>query len=287
MRKRVFVQALLAASCWPEAVALSGGASAEAPALLLAKSAPGNLNRLQLGDYLVSEKLDGVRAFWTGQALLTRKGLRIAAPAWFTAKLPATPLDGELWLARGQFEAASATVRRQQPIDEEWQRLNFMLFELPGAPGSFAQRAARLASLAAEQRWANLQAVAQIRVGSAAELRARLDQVVRFGGEGLVLHRADAIYSTGRSEVLLKLKPEDDEEAEVLAQLPGAGRLAGLLGALLVRNREGQEFKLGSGFSEAQRADPPAVGATVVYRFRGLTAKGLPRFATFVRVAEL
>jgi DNA ligase-1 len=115
-------------------------------------------------------------------------------------------------------------------------------------------------------------------------LQALLKQTVKAGGEGLVLHRANAMWSPGRSEALFKLKPMPDEDARVLAHLPGKGRHAGRLGALLLALPDGRQFALGTGFTDAQRADPPAVGAIVTYRYRDRTPRGLPRFAAFVRV---
>jgi DNA ligase-1 len=43
---------------------------------------------------------------------------------------------------------------------------------------------------------------------------------------------------------------------------------------------------LGTGFTDAQRAAPPAIGTWVTYRYRGTTDKGVPRFASFLRVRE-
>ncbi|MDN3921818.1 DNA ligase [Roseateles violae] len=278
--RRRFNGALVAAAlpmAWP---AQSAG-KAEPPALLLAQKAPANLDPRR---YLVSEKYDGVRAFWDGNLMFSRQGQPIAVPAWFASHLPLRALDGELWMGRGRFDATSAAVRRAKPLDEEWRQIRYMLFELPGADGSFEQRAERLRAIAAEAAWADgLQAAPQGRVASPAALRQRLAALVKDGGEGLMLHLADAPYKSGRQPALLKLKPQDDEEAVVLAHLPGEGRYQGLLGALKVRNAEGREFLLGSGFSEAQRRAPPPVGSTVVYRYRGMSSKGLPRFATFLR----
>ncbi|QPF73455.1 DNA ligase [Roseateles sp. DAIF2] len=281
MQKRQFngwlATGLLAAPWWAR-----GAAGADAPALLLAHKAPERLG--DVSRYLVSEKLDGVRAYWDGRRLLSRGGQSIAAPAWFTAHLPAgQSLDGELWAGRGRFEALSAAVRRRRPREAEWQAIRYMLFELPGGEGGFAQRAERLVQIAVAAGWPGLQAVPQQRLASEAALRGRLAEVLREGGEGLMLHEAEAPYQTGRREVLLKLKPQDDAEAVVLAHLPGEGRYAGMLGALRVRNEAGQVFLLGSGFSAAQRRAPPPVGALVSYRYRGLTDKGLPRFASFLR----
>ena len=248
--------------------------------LLLAQEALADIDPT---GYLVSEKYDGVRALWDGQRLRFRSGLPVAAPAWFTQRLPAAPLDGELWLARGRFEALSGAVRRSVADDSEWQRIHYMVFEQPGAAGTFAQRAAQLANIARALAWPALVAVAQTPVHGRQALAQRLNEVVREGGEGLVLHRADAPYITGRSAVLLKLKPLHDAEALVIAHQPGHGRLAGLLGALRVRTPAGLEFLIGTGFTDAQRAQPPALGSVVTYSHRGRTENGVPRFASFVR----
>ncbi len=263
-----------------EAVATQASV-ASAPALMHAKLwHPG----IDTTAYLVSEKLDGVRAFWDGQTLRFRSGLPIAAPGWFTAALPKTALDGELWLARGQFDALSGIVRRQQPVDADWRKVHYMLFDLPGASGSFSERVQRMSALVDEVKQPWLQSVVQQRARSAAELQALLNQTVKDDGEGLVLHRANALWSPGRSDALLKLKPVPDEDGRVVAHLAGKGRYTGRLGALLMEMPDGQRFALGTGFTDAQRADPPPVGAVVTYRFRNRTLKGLPRFASFLRV---
>ena len=237
-------------------------------------------------DYLVSEKYDGVRALWDGRDLRFRSGREVHAPAWFTAALPAEPLDGELWLARGRFDALSGTVRSARPDDDAWRQVRFQVFELPGGAGSFAQRATRIGALVRQAGAPQLHAVAQRPGTDRVALRRQLADVLAQGGEGLALHRASAPYQTGRSEVLVKLKAHLDTEATVLAHLPGQGKYAGQLGALWVGTPEGREFALGSGLSDALRRAPPPLGSAVTYRYRDLTATGLPRFATFVRVHD-
>lgn len=266
---------------------VGGGRAAERdegerpPPLLLARELPPGLAP---AGYLVSEKFDGVRAFWDGAALWTRRGHRLNAPAPFLAHLPAgVALDGELWLGRGRFEATASLLRRQAPDAGAWAALRYQLFELPGAAGSFAERAERLQALAEARADSPLLAVAQRRVDDRAALFEWLGQIVAQGGEGLMLHRADAPYVTGRSEVLYKLKPQQDAEAQVIGHTPGRGRHAGRVGALHVRDEAGREFLLGSGLSDAQRESPPPIGSWVTYTHRGETRLGLPRFATFVR----
>lgn len=252
-----------------------------ADSVLLAKTAAAGIDP---AGYLVSEKLDGVRALWDGKVLRFRSGRLIAAPEWFTAKLPDTPLDGELWIARGQFDVLSGTVRKVKPVDAEWQKVNYMVFELPAGSGDFKDRALALESIVNTAAWPQLQAIEQTAIANRATLQAKLDDVVQEGGEGLMLHWANAKVATGRSDVLLKLKPVQDAEATVVGHVAGKGKYAGLTGALAVKSADGQRFDLGTGLTNAQRQAPPAIGSTVTYTYRDLTPSGKPRFASFLRM---
>ena len=257
--------------------------AADAPALLLANVYhPG----MRLADYWVSEKYDGVRGYWDGHTLRTRGGETVAAPAWFTANWSDVPMDGELWAGRGRFSHAQSTVRQQQPDDAAWREMRFMVFDLPAHGGTFDQRLPALNTLVESlgQPW--VQAVPQQRVANDAALQKLLLRTVRAGGEGLMLHRGASMYRAGRSDDLIKVKTHEDTEARVVAHLPGQGRHAGRLGALVVEMPSGQRFRLGAGLTDAERDHPPPVGSWVTYRFRGTHDGGLPRFASFVRVRD-
>jgi DNA ligase 1 len=257
--------------------------SAEAPAILLAEV---YRNQVDVAQYLVSEKLDGVRAIWDGQTLRFRSGKTVNTPRWFLDGLPKRALDGELWLGRGTFERLSGIVRREVPDDAEWRQVRYMIFELPGAPGTFAQRATLIRETVKQANVPWLREIEQFPVVDRNNLQKRMKEVVKAGGEGLMLHRADALYQTGRSDTLVKMKPWEDAEATVIGHQPGKGKHAGALGALRVRTVDGRELSLGTGFTDQQRRDPPPLGSTVTYRFRDLTKTGLPRFASFLRVRE-
>lgn len=244
-----------------------------------------------LADYWVSEKYDGVRGFWDGQKLLTRGGQPINAPAWFTANWPATPMDGELWAGRGQFQKAASTVRQQSPDNAAWRGIRFMVFDLPAEPGPFTDRLSALNSVVGKLAVPWVQAVAQSKVASHAALQSQLKQITKAGAEGLMLHRGSALYKGVRNDDLLKVKTHDDAEAKVVGLIPGKGKYADQLGALLVEipganGQPAKRFKLGTGLTDAQRQNPPAIGSQVTYRYRGLTDSGLPRFASFMRLRE-
>ena len=253
----------------------------QAPALLLANTLSSDID---VTAYLVSEKFDGVRALWDGQVLRPRGGKILRAPIWFVERFPNRPLDGELWIGRGRFERVAGILRKESPVDAEWREVRYLLFELPDAPGTFRERAQELQRIANGSAIPWLSAVEQFEVGSRAELEERLASVVRAGGEGLMLHRAGAPYSTGRSDDLLKMKPFQDAEAIVIGHVSGKGKYQGRLGALRVRTEGGIEFNLGAGLSDALRRDPPPLGTIITYRYRGLTHRGVPRFASYHRV---
>ncbi|WP_418133121.1 DNA ligase [Variovorax sp. 375MFSha3.1] len=265
------------------AIAPAALAREPAPPLMLAETYRRDMS---LADYWVSEKYDGVRAFWDGRQLWTRGGERIVAPAWFTTPLPKQPLDGELWAGRGRFAHAVSTARNQTPNDIAWHEMRYMVFDLPAQPGDFTTRLAALRRLLPITNAPWVVPVPQERATTHEALQALLDKTVKMGGEGLMLHRGASLYKGERGNDLLKVKPYEDAEARVIEHLPGKGRHSSRLGALVVETPEGKRFRLGTGLTDAERENPPAIGTWVTYRYNGRTAKGLPRFARFMRVRE-
>lgn len=260
--------------------AVSATPSSNAPAVMHGQV---YLETVDPSAYWVSEKLDGVRAIWDGQQLWFRSGRAIVAPDWFVAGLPRERLDGELWMGRRSFDRLSGLVRSETPDHPDWREVRYMLFDVPGAAGDFSARVARLRDIVVAVGQPHVLAVQQFRVADRDALQRHFERVVDNGGEGLMLHRADAHWVSGRSAAILKLTPTLDAEARVIAHLPGKGRLTGMTGSLLVEMPGGQRFRLGSGLSDAQRRDPPPVGSWVTYRYRELTPRGVPRFPRFVR----
>ncbi|WP_100638706.1 DNA ligase [Marinobacter salexigens] len=235
-----------------------------------------------LENYWISEKLDGVRAYWNGQSFLSRNGKVYQTPDWFTADFPSVPLDGELWMGRQRFAQLSGAVRKRVPVDSEWQEIRFHVFDLPG-PGPFYERYEQLKTLVAKVGSRHLRLLQQKPASTHAELMAELDRVVAAGGEGLMLKRRESYYRAGRSDDLLKVKTFEDAEAVVVKHIRGKGRLQGMMGALEVELPSGRRFRIGTGFSDELRARPPVPGTRITFNYYGLTATGLPRFASFLR----
>lgn len=241
---------------------------------------------IDISGYWASEKLDGVRAYWDGKQLISRAGNVFIPPNWFTDAFPETPLDGELWMGRNTFEALSAAVRRYPPDAAEWRKIRFCVFDIPGSDAPFAKRLNELQKLIGGVDSPYLSFVEQRRIPSSAALQALLQSLLTEGAEGVMLHHGDAPYRAIRSDDLLKLKPHRDAEATVIAYLPGGGKHQGMMGSLLVETPEGVRFKIGTGFTEQQRREPPPIGSRISYKYYGKTQRGIPRFASFLRVRE-
>jgi DNA ligase-1 len=254
----------------------------QTPPLLLAKNIQ---KEYKIEHFLVSEKYDGIRAYWNGVNLLSRSGKIINAPAWFTKYLPSVPLDGELWMARGKFEALASITRKKNATDNEWKQIKYMIFDLPSDLSPFEQRYEKLKALVEINPVQNIVLVEQIKLNSDEALKEHFSTLVAKGAEGLMLHKTNSLYQAKRSSDLQKLKPFDDAEATVVAYIEGKGKYQGLLGAIEVINDDGKKFKIGSGFSLQERQSPPPINSRVTYRYRGKTKYNTPRFATYLRQA--
>jgi DNA ligase-1 len=252
------------------------------PALLLAETWSPDAD---VTGWLLSEKLDGVRAYWDGEHFWSRLGNRFFAPDWFIAGLPNLPLDGELWLGRKAFQRTVSIVRRQDGPDS-WRDIKFRIFDAPAAGGPFEERIEHLCDIFSRLRQPHASVLPQMRCRGIDHLQEELDRIVSLGGEGLMLRQPGSRYEAGRSATLLKAKRFHDAEARVIGHQPGSGRHKGRLGALAVVLPDGTEFAVGTGLSDAQREQPPAVGATITFRYQELTDRGVPRFPSFVRMRQ-
>ena len=248
-----------------------------------------------LQGYVVSEKLDGVRALWDGQALKSRSGKKFAAPKCWVQNLPPFALDGELYTGRGEFERVLSIVNKANASCEAWQSVNYYIFDTPNASGTLTQRLNVVQIYAKSLTQPHpLRIIEQRQIASKAELAAFLEQVSKNGGEGLVVRKNAAPYENFRTSNAMKLKAYEDTECKVVAHHEGKGRLAGKFGSLTCEQEftdtqgrtKTRRFKIGSGFSDKDRENPPPIGSLITYKFNGYTAKGLPRFPVFLRIYE-
>ena len=238
---------------------------------------------VDVSGWLMSEKLDGVRGYWDGKQLLSKNGNRLYPPEAFVRDWPPFPVEGELWGGRSSFEKTVSIVKKQQPHNG-WLQLKFAIFDVPQSDGRFIERMARAIEWLAEHPTPYAYVIPQAKVRDSDHLQQELKRIESLGGEGLIVRRPDTYYKNGRTAEILKVKNHQDAEAKVLAHLPGKGRNQGRLGALLVALDDGTQFKIGSGFRDAERGDPPSIGEVVTFKHYGKYPSGIPRFPSFLRL---
>ena len=293
----VFLNLALAAQSENLNNAVGAGAAKKAKFELLKLSEYKGQN---VGGWLASEKLDGVRAYWDGRNLRSRNGKILASPEGWSTYFPPFALDGELYTARGEFEKIQSTVMDKTPNEAAWSEIKFYVFDVPEASGGLLERLSELGKFIAKnpQAGQNLKIIKQVKVKDNAEFEAFAEAVIAKGGEGAVAREPNAPYERKRSKNALKYKKFKDAEYEVTEVNAGTGKYAGLMGSVTCKalsaagsNSDGQiasgvKFKIGSGFSDEERANPPKIGSIITYKYQNLTAKGLPRFPVFLRVRE-
>jgi len=257
----------------------AAAASGKAPPILLAHKWETDHDPT---GWWMSEKLDGIRAYWDGTSFISRLGNKFHAPDWFVADLPGDTLDGELWVGRKRFQQTTSIVR-SGPSDD-WEQVTYVVFDAPAVPGAFEDRIKHVEKTLTKKPHARF--LDHVACKGVDHLRTELRRVEGLGGEGLMLRRPQSLYEVGRSSSLLKVKTFHDAEARVIGHAPGTGKHKGRLGALIVQLPDGTKFNVGTGFSDAEREQPPAIGATITFRYQELSNDGVPRFPSYVRIRD-
>jgi len=241
--------------------------------------------KVDIKGWWMSEKLDGVRGYWTGKEMISRSGKPFRIPTWFTQNFPSNPLDGELWIGRRQFSKLVGIIHRKLP-NAEWEKVRYLIFDAPLTEGGFEKR------LDFARRWLRqhpnpyTEVLKQEICVDETHLQKKLREIESLGGEGVMLRKPVSPYTIGRSDDLLKVKTYRDAEARVIKHLPGSGKHARRLGALLVELPNEIQFAIGTGFSDQERENPPPVGSIITFKYYGFHPSGIPRFASFLRVRE-
>lgn len=254
----------------------------EGPPLLLAESWDGEQD---LTGWWMSEKLDGVRAYWDGKTFISRLGNEYKAPGWFTENLPNIPLDGELWIGRKLFQRTVSIVRRQDRSGA-WDQIKYCVFDAPTLELPFEARLIEIKTILRKSGAKFASRHLQETCAGIAHLESELAAVEAGGGEGLMFRQPASMYEVGRSSTLLKVKTFHDAEAVVVAHEPGKGKHKGRLGAVTVETPEGIRFSVGTGFTDAERENPPPIGSTITYRYQELSTDKVPRFPSYLRLRD-
>jgi len=238
-----------------------------------------------ISGWLMSEKLDGIRAYWDGKNLLTRKGKLLHPPKWFIERFPEFELDGELWTKRGDFENIQSIVLDEVP-DAKWNEIKYMIFEVPHVKGDFSQRLQKAQDYSVKNDLKHVYIIEQKTCKTKKELTQFLNSVLAKGGEGVIIKDGSKEYFEGRSSFVLKVKLAQDMEGKVIGYKEGKGKLKGRMGSLQVELDNKTNFYIGSGFSDEDRKNPPPLDSIVTFKYYGFTKHGKPKFASFMRVRK-
>lgn len=151
--------------------------------------------------------MDGIRAYWDGKQLLSRTGRALSVPTNFTLNFPNFPIDGELWMGRGNFETLSSLLKSKDTL--KWPQVKYYLFDSPNCQGNYEQRINSLLNLK-KNLPDHVQIVQIQKCQSNNHLRQVLDEVSQLGGEGLIATEPNKEYSVGRTFFNLKIKVHKD-----------------------------------------------------------------------------
>lgn len=263
--------------------------------LLLSKFDKDFFEKENLNEYLMSEKLDGVRGIWNGHTLTTRKNYIIKTPEFFTKDFPPFMLDGELWIKRNDFDTISSLIRKNSIDEDIWKQVSYNVFDVPQACEDFhikecnlENRLMVLKQYLQRNPQTYIKIIPQISVENKEKLENFYQQIIKNKGEGIVIRKNDTPYERKRSIYAMKLKPYEDAECEIIGYTQGKGKYKGKIGAVLCKmlDNKAQIIKIGSGLKDKDRKNPPPIGTIITYKFNGLTKNKLPRFPVFLRIRD-
>ncbi len=237
-----------------------------------------------ISGWVMSEKLDGIRGYWDGNQLYTKKGKKINVPKWFISNFPPFALDGELYTKRDDFEYIQRTVLDKVPSDG-WEKITYNIFEVPDSKGDFLHRLTKAKEWFSLHPNKNIRIIEQISCKDEEELNVFLEQIVALKGEGVIVKDPMQTYHTGRSPHILKVKKFQDMEGMVVGY--NYDKITNKFKSLILKIENGIKFNLGGGFSDQQKKNPPKIGDNITFKYYGFTKYGKPKFASFLRVRKL
>ena len=232
-------------------------------------------------NWVMSEKLDGIRAYWNGKELLSRSGKKIHAPKWFTKDYPKFEIDGELWTKRGDFENISSIVRDKIP-SQKWSEVKHYIFEVPNTKGGLFQRLEKVKPYENEY----IKILPQVIIKNKEHQKNYFLDIIDNGGEGIVVRDPKSFYINKRTSKALKVKKFKDNECEIIGYTQGKGKYFDKVGAIICQLPNKITFKIGSGMNDKFRNNPPKIGSIITFKYQNMTKYNKPRFPIYLRIRE-
>jgi DNA ligase-1 len=234
-----------------------------------------------ISGWMMSEKFDGIRAYWNGEKLLSKNGNIIYAPKWFTKDFPSFKLDGELWTKRNDFENIQSIVLDKTP-SPMWNQITYNIFEVPNIKGNFRKRLNKIIKWQKINKNSYIKIIEQIECKNKQDLENYLNKLVNLKAEGVMIKNPSLEYFVGRSSNILKVKKFKDMEAEVI----NINYKNGKFKSLVLQLDNNIIFNLGNGFSKDEKKNHPKIGDIVTFKYYNLTKFGKPKFASFLRIRK-
>lgn len=241
-----------------------------------------NENQHKINNWIMSEKLDGIRAYWNGKKLLSKNGNKIYIPKELIKNYPSFHLDGELWTKRNDFENIQSIVLDKTPT-KKWKEITYNIFEVPNQKGNFNQRIKVLKDWIKTNKNTNIRVIRQVKCKNKKHLNSYLKTLLDKKAEGVIIKNPNISYFTGRNKNILKVKKFKDMEGKVIAINYNINNKFKSLKILLKNNIE---FNLGGGFTNEEKINHPKIGDTVTFKYYGLTKYKKPKFASFLRIRK-
>jgi len=240
-----------------------------------------------------SEKFDGYRSIWNGESFVSRSGKSYAVPDWFRVLMPpGIALDGEFWMGRGNFQNCGI-FRKKVPNSQEWRDadVRYTVYDIPSAAGKFEERMKILEALVKDRcrgvAKCPLVFTKQTKVKSSTDLDKMFQEVIKKGGEGVMIRKPGSDYEQKRSSSLLKYKQFGDTECTIVGYKPGSGKYTGLLGSFECKLLKGVEKRFNvSGMDDCIRKNYKTshpIGTVITIIFNEKTNDGIPRFPRYLR----
>ena len=247
-----------------------------------------NYTNQNITNWWMSEKLDGIRAYWTGEKFLTRTGKEIIPPQSFIQEMPkGIVLDGELCAGRNKFNLTSSIVRKTKNVEnyvDDWiDNITYNVFDTV-CDHPFERRMGILHDKIINYKYIKI--VEQTKVKNINHLNTELQKIINIDGEGLMLREPKSMYERKRSKSLLKVKKFHDMEVKIVGYKEGTGKYKGMLGSYECETKEGSRFNCGSGLNDNDRINRLDIGVFITVKYFELSKDGVPRFPIYLRVAE-
>jgi DNA ligase-1 len=226
--------------------------------------------REDVSGWQIAQKYNGIRCYWNGFEMWSKKGRKYELPSFITDLLPKSPLDGEICLSSGSYTKCVAILNKN-PSHPAWKNIKFVVNDAPELDIPFSQRLQALRTKIVKSRWVRVNKYLNCRGND--NLYEELANVRRQGGDGIIMKHPNSLYHAGKSRTsFLEVNSNFQGVARVLQIM----RKKDKINSVRVKTEQGQEFNIFRGLKTLFK-NPPKVGSNITYCYNSLLDNGKPR----------